>query len=75
MSKQAHSGGSPRLGRGQGVKRERPLPRLRVALGVAVVAGLAGCGGAVDPNRPPLPRDYSPPPIDGFPDTDLPSRI
>lgn len=48
----------------------RPLTACLI-LGLAVSA----CGGPVDPNRPPLPRDYEPPPLDHDPATDPLKRI
>ena len=50
--------------------------RLPTLGALAVVAALAACGGTVDPgDRAPLPPDYEPPPIDGFPEHQQPSRI
>lgn len=46
---------------------------------LAVLAGavtlLAGCGGPIDPNRPPLPKDYKPPPLEDGPQSDPLKRI
>lgn len=46
-----------------------------VAAMLIALLTLAACGGPIDKDRPPLPKDYQPPPIDGFPDTGPPKRI
>lgn len=48
----------------------------RIGLFLLAAALLTACSGAVDPgDRELLPRDYEPPPIDGFPTQAPPSRI
>ena len=48
----------------------------RLGLVILFAALLGACGGPVAPgDRELLPRDYEPPPIDGFPSTEPPSRI
>ncbi|MEL6979212.1 MAG: hypothetical protein AAGM38_11080 [Pseudomonadota bacterium] len=36
---------------------------------------LSACGGPIDPNRPPLPRDYEPPPLESGPQSRPLDRI
>ena len=48
---------------------------LAVVFALVVTTMLSACGGSIDPERRPLPKDYEPPPIDGFPSTKPPSRI
>lgn len=49
------------------------LAALAAAAGALTL--LAGCGGPIDPNRPPLPKDYQPPPLEDGPQSDPLKRI
>lgn len=39
------------------------------------LAALAACGGPIDPDRPPLPPDYEPPPVHSDQIMRTPGRI
>lgn len=47
----------------------------RLALAAGALALIAGCGGPIDPNRPPLPKHYEPPPLEDGPQSDPLKRL